>query len=158
MGISDTKEKRFESDIEASFLSSAGGYIKGDDIYDSKLGLYVDSLIDFIQKTQPKEWARFENANKVDPVKKFCLAFNNACDRDGLVSVLRHGFKHRGIKFRVCYFKPESTLNQTASALYAKNNIACYRQWYYSADSKKSVDMVLVVNGIPVFAFELKNQ
>ena len=154
----ETTEKRFESDIEASFLSSAGGYIKGDDIYDSKLGLYVDSLIDFIQKTQPKEWARFENANKVDPVKKFCLAFNNACDRDGLVSVLRHGFKHRGIKFRVCYFKPESTLNQTASALYAKNNIACYRQWYYSADSKKSVDMVLVVNGIPVFAFELKNQ
>ena len=74
------------------------------------------------------------------------------------MSVLRHGFKHRGIKFRVCYFKPESTLNQTASALYAKNNIACYRQWYYSADSKKSVDMVLVVNGIPVFAFELKNQ
>ena len=34
----------------------------------------------------------------------------------------------------------------------------CYRQWYFSADTKKSVDMVLVLNGIPVFAFELKNQ
>ena len=158
MSVIDTKEKRFESDIEASFISLAGGYVKGDDTYDPKLGLYVGSLINFIQKTQPKEWARFENANKVDPIKKFCLAFNNACDRDGLVSVLRHGFKHRGIKFQVCFFKPESTLNQTALALYAKNNIACYRQWYYSADSKKSVDMVLVVNGIPVFAFELKNQ
>lgn len=31
-------------------------------------------------------------------------------------------------------------------------------KWYYSADTKKSVDMVLVANGIPVFAFELKNQ
>lgn len=158
MSIDTTNEKRFESDIEASFLSPSGGYVKGTDTYDPQLGLYVDTLIDFIQKTQPKEWARFENANKIDTVRKFCAAFNNACDMKGLVSVLRHGFKHRGITFRVCYFKPESSLNQTAAAQYAKNNAACYRQWYYSADTKKSVDMVLVLNGIPVFAFELKNQ
>ena len=153
-----TNEKRFESDIEASFLSPAGGYVKGTDTYDPKLGLYVDTLITFIQKTQPKEWARFENVNKIDTVRKFCTAFNNACDMDGLVSVLRHGFKHRGITFRVCYFKPESSLNQTAALQYAKNHVACYRQWFYSADTNKSVDMVLVLNGIPVFALELKNQ
>lgn len=158
MSVDATTEKRFESDIEASFLSPNGGYIKGTDTYDPKLGLYVKTLIDFIQKTQPKEWARFENANKIDTVRKFCIAFNNACDMRGLVSVLRHGFKHRGITFRVCYFKPESSLNQTAKAQYDRNHVACYRQWYYSADSKKSVDMVLVLNGIPVFAFELKNQ
>lgn len=86
------------------------------------------------------------------------VEINTACDTEGLVSVLRHGFKHRGITFRVCYFKPESSLNQTAAALYAKNVVNCNRQWYYSADTKKSVDMVLVLNGIPVFAFELKNQ
>ena len=158
MSVDATNEKRFESDIEASFLSPVGGYVKGTDTYDPNLGLYVDTLVNFIQKTQPKEWARFENANKIDTVRKFCMAFNNACDMSGLVSVLRHGFKHRGITFRVCYFKPESSLNQTAAAQYARNHVACYRQWYYSADTKKSVDMVLVLNGIPVFAFELKNQ
>ena len=158
MSIDSTNEKRFESDIEAAFLSPAGGYVKGADVYDPKWGLYVKTLIDFIQETQPKEWARFENANKVEPVRKFCMAFSDACNRDGLVSVLRHGFKHRGIPFRVCYFKPESTLNQTSATLYAQNNVACYRQWRYSADENKSVDMVLVLNGIPVFAFELKNQ
>ena len=158
MSIDSTNEKRFESDIEASFLSPSGGYTKGSDTYAPKLGLYVDTLIDFIKRSQPKEWARFENANKIDTVRKFCVAFNNACDMYGLVSVLRHGFKHRGITFRVCYFKPESSLNQTATALYAKNNVSCYRQWYYSAINKNSVDMVLVLNGIPVFAFELKNQ
>ena len=31
--------------------------------------------------------------NAVDPERKFCLAFNTACDMDGLVAVLRHGFK-----------------------------------------------------------------
>ena len=158
MAIYESNEKRFESDIEDSFLSPAGGYVKGTDSYDPKLGLYVDTLISFIRETQPKAWERFENANKIDTVRKFCAAFNNACDMDGLVSVLRHGFKHRGIPFRVCYFKPESSLNQTAAAQYAQNHTACYRQWFYSTDSNKSVDMVLVLNGIPVFAFELKNQ
>ncbi|MEA4895369.1 MAG: DEAD/DEAH box helicase family protein [Oscillospiraceae bacterium] len=153
-----TNEKRFEEDIESFFLSPTGGYTKGTAAYDAKLGLYVDTLIEFVQKTQPKEWARFENQNSADPVRKFCSAFSNACDADGLLHVLRHGFKHRGISFHVCYFKPESGLNQTSSAQYARNTINCNRQWYYSDDTKKSVDMVLVLNGIPVFAFELKNQ
>ena len=154
----DINERRFESDIEAAFLSPAGGYVKGTDTYDARQGLYVDTLIDFVRRSQPREWSRFENVNKSDTEQKFCAAFNNACDSDGLVHVLRHGFKHRGINFRVCYFKPESTLNQTAAAQYAKNHVACYRQWHYSADNNKSVDMVLALNGIPVFALELKNQ
>ncbi|MBQ8698992.1 MAG: type I restriction endonuclease subunit R, partial [Schwartzia sp.] len=158
MAIDVTNEKRFESDIEAALLSPAGGYTKGADVYDAKAGLFVDTLVDFVRRTQPKAWARFENANKLDTVRKFCAAMSNACDMDGLVSVLRHGFKHRGIPFRVCYFKPESSLNQTSAAQYAKNRVECYRQWYFSADTKKSVDMVLALNGIPVFAFELKNQ
>lgn len=153
-----TTEKRFEEDIESFFLTERGGYTKTNDTYDPSVGLYTDTLISFIKATQPKEWIRFERACNSDPVKKFCGAFNNACDTDGLVSVLRHGFKHRGITFRVCYFRPESHLNKTASALYEQNVCNVVRQWHYSADNKKSVDMVLVFNGIPVFALELKNQ
>lgn len=158
MPVTDTTEKRFESDIEAFFLSPAGGYTKGTDEYDPKLGLYPDTLIRFIQTTQPKAWQRFVNMNAVDPVKKFCLAFNNACDMDGVLNVLRHGFKHRGVSFRVCYFMPESSLNDTDVANYQKNVFNCIRQWHYSAENNNSVDMILAVNGIPVFAFELKNQ
>ncbi len=158
MSIDTTTEKRFESDIEASFLSPGGGYTRNNDTYDAGLGVYVDTLVRFVQRTQPNEWKRFVMQNSIDPEKKFCNAFNNACDMDGLVSVLRHGFKHRGITFKVCFFKPESALNQTAEALYAKNEITVNRQWYYSKDTNNSVDMVIAINGIPVFAFELKNQ
>ncbi len=154
----DTSEKRFESDIEAFFLSSEGGYTKSSDVYDPKMGLYKDTLIHFIQDTQPKAWQRFANMNAVDSEKKFCQAFNNACDMDGVLHVLRHGFKHRGITFRVCYFMPESELNQLDVENYKKNVFNCIRQWHYSASNKNSVDMILAVNGIPVFAFELKNQ
>ncbi len=154
----ETTEKRFEADIETFLVSAKGGYTKTTDTYDPAAGLYVGTFMNFIQRTQPREWARFENGCGSDPVKKFILAFNNAVDCDGIISVLRHGFKHRGIKFQVCYFKPESHLNNTANALYEQNICNVVRQWYYSADNNKSVDMVLVVNGIPVIALELKNQ
>jgi type I restriction enzyme R subunit len=155
----DKTEKRFESDIEAYFLSEEGGYTKGTAAYSPDLGLFDTVLTDFVKETQPKAWGRFSLQNQVNTERKFCLEFQNACVRDGLISVLRHGFKHLGIPFRVCYFKPESSLNETASELYAKNRVEVYRQWHYSSkDPHKSVDMVLAVNGIPVFAFELKNQ
>lgn len=153
-----TTEKQFESDIAAALLSPAGGYTRNGDCYDPKLGLFVDTLIRFVQKTQPNEWAFFEKQNPVNPVRKFCTAFNNACDADGLLSVLRYGFKHRGRRFRVCYFQPESALNQKDAQRYAQNEITCNRQWFYSDTTHNSVDMVLAVNGIPVFAFEPKNQ
>lgn len=153
-----TNERRFEEDIESFLLSEKGGYTKTTDTYDPSVGLYTDTLINFIKATQSKEWTRFENTCNSDPVRKFCIAFNNACDTYGLIAVLRHGFKHRGITFRVCYFKPESHLNKTATTLYEQNICNVVRQWHYSADNNKSVDMVLVFNGIPVFALELKNQ
>lgn len=158
MSIYDTTEKRFESDIESFFLSPKGGYTKNTDTYNAKHALYTDTLIRFVKKTQPKDWKRFEMQNSTAPEEKFLRAFQNACDMDGLLSVLRNGFKHRGIAFHVCFFKPESTLSDNALNLYAANEITLNRQWYYSADCKKSVDMVIAVNGIPVFAFELKNQ
>lgn len=147
-------EKRFESDIEAAMLS--GGYTRNNDTYDAKNALYLDTLVRFVQTTQPKSWQRFELQSGTP--EKFAQAFQNAVDMDGLLSVMRNGFKHRGIPFRVCYFKPESGLNQTALDNYNANEITINRQWYYSPDCRKSVDMVIAVNGIPVFAFELKNQ
>src|SRR5699024_4875707 len=82
----------------------------------------------------------------------------NAVIQDGLISVLRHGFKHRGINFRVCYFKPESELNEVSITNYQKNVCQCIRQWHYSKRNTNTVDMMLAVNGIPVVAIELKNQ
>lgn len=78
----NTTEKQFESDIAAALLSPAGGYTRNGDCYDPKLGLFVDTLIRFVQKTQPNEWAFFEKQNPVNPVRKFCTAFNNACGTD----------------------------------------------------------------------------
>ena len=158
MALDDTTEKRFETDIESFLISAQGGYTKTNDTYDKKECLYVDTLINFVKRTQPKEWARFEKSCNGEPAKKFCDAFDNAVEMDGLISVMRNGFKYRGIGFKVCFFKPESHLNKTADMLYEQNICHCVRQWHYSEHNRKSVDMLLTINGIPVVALELKNQ
>ena len=153
-----TKEINFEESIESFFISQAGGYKKGSDTFNTQFGIYKDTLVNFIKETQPKEWKRFADQNPGNTDDAFCKKFNDAVIADGMLSVLRHGFKHRGISFKVCYFKPESSLNQLSAELYDKNIIECYRQWFYSPTCSKSVDMVLTVNGIPLIALELKNQ
>lgn len=158
MAITETKEKNFEADIESYFISEAGGYTKGNAIYDPSCALFKETFIEFIKKTQPKAWKKFEFAYGNNTEKKFVTFFNDAVERDGILKVMRKGFKCGGVDFKACYFKPESTLNEDDIALYNSNIWHCYRQCFFSADNNKSVDMVLVLNGIPLFAFELKNQ
>ena len=152
-------EKQFESDIEQYLVSLAGGFTKATDAaYDPVMALDIHTLVDFVKTTQPLVWQRFEKQCNSDPYKKFYKCFEDAVQTDGLLSVMRHGFKHRGMDFRVCFFKPESTLNQVAVKRYSQNICQCIRQWHYSAQNKNSVDMMLAINGIPVIAIELKNQ
>lgn len=156
-------EKQFEQNIESFLISPTGGWQKAtDDGYcsDESRGMALDivTLTDFVKSTQPMAWKRFERMCNVNPIRQFYKAFDNAVVQDGLISVLRHGFKHRGVNFRVCYFKPESELNELAAENYQKNVCQCIRQWYYSEQNKNSVDMMLAINGIPVVAIELKNQ
>ena len=154
-------EKQFESNIESFLISSAGGYEKATDAgYISSSGMALDiyTLVGFVKKTQPNMWKRFEKQCNSDPYKKFYKCFEDAVQMDGLLSVMRHGFKHRGMNFKVCYFKPESTLNDVAVKRYEQNVCQCIRQWHYSEQNNNSVDMMLAINGIPVVAIELKNQ
>ncbi len=156
-------EKQFESDIEAYLISPDGGWAKADDRgycspESAGMALDVQTLVNFVKATQSAAWRRFEKQCNSGPIKKFYKIFENAVQTDGLIFVLRHGFKHRGIEFRICYFKPESKLNEIAVRHYSQNICQCIRQWHYSQQNGNSVDMMLAVNGIPVIAIELKNQ
>lgn len=160
--MADT-EKQFEIDIEEFLTSEAGGWNKATDAgyrsADSKgMALDIDTLVKFVQDTQKLTWVQFEKRCNSDPKRKFYKAFEDAVASDGMISVLRHGFKYRGQEFKVCYFKPESELNQLSQTRYRQNICQCIRQWHYSEHNNNSVDMLLAVNGIPLIAIELKNQ
>lgn len=154
----DLTEKRFESDIEQSLLTY-GGYQKGDPkAFDRALALDVGTLLAFVRDTQPKSWEKYETIYGTSCEKAFIERFCKEVRSLGLLAVLRHGFKDRGITFRVVYWKPETSINQTAQAQYARNVLHCTRQLHYSPQNENSIDMVLFVNGIPVVSMELKNQ
>lgn len=159
----DESEKHFESEIEKYLISPEGGWLKADDSgYRNEMyrGMALDiiTLTDFVRSSQPMAWRRFERMCNIDPVRQFYKAFDNAVKQYGLIRVLRHGFKHRGVQFTVCYFAPESTLNTLAVENYQKNVCQCIRQWHYSETNNNTVDMMLALNGIPIAAIELKNQ
>lgn len=157
--MSDT-EKQFESDIEEYLTSNKGGWQKATDTGfrgDGKT-LNIDTLTQFIQNTQQLAWKRHEKMCKGDPKEEFYKAFEKAVSLYGMVYVLRHGFKHKGTEFKVCYFEPESELNTLSMTRYSQNICQCIRQWHYTEKNNNTVDMMLAVNGIPLIAIELKNQ
>ena len=151
-------EKQFENDIEYSLLTY-GGYEKGDPkAFDRVAALDSATLISFVKATQPKSWEKYETIYGTSAEKSFIDRFCKEVRSLGLLSVLRHGFKDRGITFRVVYWKPETSINQTAQAQYESNILHCTRQLHYSLNNENSIDIVLFLNGIPVVSMELKNQ
>lgn len=152
-------EKRFEQDIEIFLISSEGGYIKGSPSdFDRECALNKKDLFKFLEETQEKEWNRYKNAFPYDYERNFIKRFNEEVDLRGIIDVIRNGITDRGYKFKLAYFRPETTLSQEGWDLYNKNILNETRQLKYSTQNENSVDIVLLLNGIPLIALELKNQ
>ena len=163
----DTSEKRFEYDIEQYLISHGYEQFNGQDKdgnwvhnrqHDVDKCIYMDVLCEFIAKTQPKEWAKYTKYYGDKAADKLYTRLEQTISNEGLISVLRNGITDMGVKLKVYYFTPESTLNETLNEQYAANILGCTRQFQYSANNGNTIDMVLSVNGIPVVAIELKNQ
>lgn len=157
--MSVTTEHTFEGNIEAHLLSH--GWVKVSPAsYDKKIGLFPDEVITFVQSTQPKAWAKLVRHHGGDDAArtKFLTRLAAELNQRGTISVLRSPIKDRGVDVRLCYFKPASGLNEEQTARYEANRLAVVRQLHHSVSRPKdSLDMTLVVNGIPVATAELKN-
>lgn len=163
----DTSEKRFESDIEQYFITHGyrqfskqneeGKWIRFFN-YDVDKAIYLDVLVEFVSKSQPKEWTRYLKYYGNEAPQKLYRRFENEVVEHGLIYVLKHGITDLGIKIKLCFFKPESELNDKSIELYNQNIFGIERQFGYSSENNNTIDMVLSLNGIPLFSFELKNQ
>lgn len=165
----DKSEKRFERDIESFLISPEGGYTQfcGQDTegkwvhnrqHDVAKCIYMDVLCEFIEKTQPKEWAKYVKYYGANAAEKLYHRLETTISNQGLLYVLRNGIEDMGCKLKLCYFKPESENSSLAAERYEANILGCTRQFRYSTANTNTIDMVLSVNGIPVVALELKNQ
>ena len=159
MDTTNLREKNFEADIEAYLLSTEGGYIKSSQqTYDKERAIDMATLLQFIEATQPKQWKRYVAKYGDRAENQLYRVFQDDVARYGLINTLRKGIKDQGIELRMCYFAPASELNAELVANYQANILGITRQFAYSKQNNNTIDMVLLLNGIPIVAIELKNQ
>jgi type I restriction enzyme R subunit len=158
MTKSDTSEKGLES--RAIKLLSHNGW-KYHDVseLDSGFCLYLDLLIEFFAKTQPKLVEDLELLSLDSPVRlKALTRITDEITRRGIIDVLRNGIKHNQYDITT-YFTQPSLSNLNATQNFNANMFTVTRQVHFSsANPSQSLDLVLSINGFPIFTFELKNQ
>lgn len=154
-----TSETTFETAIVESLIES-GGYTQGNpQDYSKELGIFKAEVLDFLQKTQPKQWEKLAEIHGEDIENRLIQRLYKEMDLRGSLDVIRNGITDYGVRFKLAYFKPESGLNPDTIALYNQNRLTVTRQVHYSQKNpKQSVDLVLSLNGLPVATLELKNQ
>jgi type I restriction enzyme R subunit len=178
----EVSERKFEEAIEAALLQNGpdaypegatgvrdtappygdssvpGGYRKRrPEDYDRTLCLTPKDVVDFLLATQPKEWERLGQHHGADVKERFLGRLSREIGRRGALDVLRNGIKDSGSKFRLAFFRPASGLNEELQRLHAANLFSVVRQLRYSEKGEQNLDLVLFLNGIPVFTAELKN-
>jgi len=153
-------EGAFEAAIEAHLL--AHGWVQGvASHYRRDLGLDTAVLFEFIGATQAKAWNRLIGLHGgADQAQaKFAKRVAAEIDSRGTVDVLRRGVEDLGVKIRLAFFKPAHALTPELLALYNANLLIVSRQVHHSeSNPQDSLDLMLLVNGLPVATAELKNQ
>ena len=157
--MSVTRESAFEANIEAHLLGD-GWHQVSPAGYDRRAGLFGDEVIAFVQASQPKAWQQLVTRHGGEGVakEKFLKVVADALDHRGTIGVLRSPVKDSGVTVRLCYFRPASGLNVEQAQRYAANRLGVVRQLHHSESHPgDSLDVMLVVNGIPTATAELKN-
>lgn len=157
--MANTDEATFEGNIEAHLLDHGWEAITSSS-YDRELGVFPEEVVAFVRASQPKAWDKLvaRHGSEVQASTNFVKVVARAIDQRGTVSVLRGTVKDSGVTVRMCWFKPANTLSPELVERYAANRTAVVRQLHHSETRPAhSLDLALVVNGIPAATAELKN-
>lgn len=156
----DTTEKGLEAHIAEYLVNENGFLLRDKTAYDNVACLDSELLFQFLEATQPKAVAKLKTYHKDLYKQKIIKRLNDQIQAKGVIDVLRKGITDgfTDTKLHLFYDKPVSNYNAFANALYQANSFSVMRQVYFSPQNKKSLDLVLFINGIPIISFELKNE
>ncbi|MBK82910.1 MAG: type I restriction endonuclease subunit R [Gammaproteobacteria bacterium] len=150
-------EARLEDAIEHQFVS-LDRYQKGSsNDFDVERAFEPSRILSFIERTQLKLWNTLKSIHGNDTEQVILDDLYKALETQGMLNVLRYGFKSYGKKIKVAFFAPSTKLNPETLELYNSNVLSFTRQLYFSNSDKKSLDVVLFLNGLPIVTMELKN-
>ena len=177
----DTSEKGLETLIMRhmtgtnGIAATAGGTTEGPAIYggtgyyvgyakdfDRAHAMDVRQLFAFLRTTQPEAFKKLEMANEYDAKDinrlKFLARISSEIGKRGIIDVLRKGIEHHPAGHFDLFYGTPSEGNAKAQTLHAQNRFSMTRQLAYSLDeTRRSLDLGLFINGLPIITFELKN-
>jgi type I restriction enzyme R subunit len=156
-----TSESAFEEHIEDVLLKTHGFLPAQQADYDKALCLRPETVISFIRATQTKKWSDYCEliGDKAQASRNLLKRIKEVVDKEGTLHALRRGFDiHGGGHFDLCYFEPTNPVAEESRRLYKENLLHVQRQLKFSEADEKSLDIVIFLNGLPIFSIELKNQ
>ncbi len=147
----------------ATTPSDAGsGYLAGTPKdFDRAQALDVPQLFAFLSATQPIEFQKLgiadaNDAKDIDRLK-FLVRLSTEIGKRGVIDVIRKGIKHGPLFFEL-FFGTPSEGNAMAATLHKQNRFSITRQLAYSTgETRRALDLCLLINGLPIATFELKN-
>lgn len=113
-------------------------------------------LMSFLHATQQEQLDQYNDRKPME--QAVCERISKDIETFGIIKVLREGIEVSNIKLKLWYAKPSPADAQTSWEHYAQNQFSVTRQQTYSKLTPgDEIDMVLYVNGLPLFTFEWKN-
>ena len=178
MSTSKTNEQAFEALIERALVGTtieernlpkkdwvkvvdaqkptASQYYWGiPDDFEKKVALDQRRLWSFLEATQQEELDKYVGKDLKASLEK---QIDSDIKTFGIIQVLRKGVELNNIKVSLFYPKPSAADSDLSKKQYASNQFSVTRQQTFSFQNPGlEIDMVLYVNGLPIFTFELKN-
>ena len=122
---------------------------------DKKLAIDLRRLWAFLESTQHEVLKEYKGKDLKSELPK---RISKDIETFGVIKVLREGVDVDNIHLSLFYPKPSAADSETSKLKYAQNQFSLTRQQTFSvANPGLEIDMVLFVNGLPIFTFELKN-
>jgi type I restriction enzyme R subunit len=154
------REIAFEDEICAHLTAHGWHYDPSDAAaYDRARALFPADLLAWVQETQPISWQTLTQNHGAAASDTLLDRVRKQLDERGTLEALRHGVELLGLRqpLALAQFKPALAMNPELLARYAANRLRVVRQLRYSLHNENALDLVLIVNGLPVATVELKS-
>ena len=159
-----TSEQNFENAIVAHLVAKNKFLRAKPDDFDREFCLIPDTIIRFLQVTQPERWQSYKRVLNGDAEARVLKRIRDIIERKGTLYLLRKGFEESGHHFEMCFFEPSSGLNPDLQKLFAGNVFQVINDemssggFKYSKYTEQSLDLGIFLNGLPIFTAEIKNE
>ncbi len=125
--------------------------------YDSGYAMDVELLFEFLNATQEESLVRLYKLYGDKTQQTILNYINNEINKKSrsLLDVLKHGVEFdNGVTLALMYRKPATAFNEKAEKHYQQNILSVMEEVYHKDGER--IDLVIFLNGIAVFTFELK--